>query len=358
LSLKLLLQSKLHEIYKQREIKKHNLQYVFLEITKRCNLNCLHCGSDCKKEAQSAELSTESWTKIITYLKERFSTSIAFVITGGEPLMHNDLLEIGTFIHQNGMRWGMVTNGLLLNQVNLNQLQDSGISSITLSLDGLAESHNWLRNSKIAFTKTIEALKIIAQSNIGHKDIVTCVSPKNLYELDNIAHLLIENGIQNWRLFRIFPSGRANNNKELQLSFSQTQELLEWIKINKPTYKEKGLNINLSCEGWVPFNEDDKLRDHPFFCRSGINIASILSDGTITGCSNNSEGFHIGNILNDNFGNLWENNFDIFRTKKWLNNTVCANCKHLKSCQGSSIHLWKLGDAKPKFCYAVDMDKI
>ena len=358
LTIKSNLQSKLHNIYKQREIKNHYLQYIFLEITKRCNLNCLHCGSDCKKEIESAELTTESWFKIIDYLKNKFSESIAFIITGGEPLLHSDVYKIGSYIHQNGMRWGMVTNGLMLNSENLNKLCDSGISSITLSLDGLEDSHNWLRNNQFSFKNTLEALKLIAQSEIIHKDIVSCVSPKNLVELGRIGELLIENRIKNWRLFRIFPSGRANINEQLKLSFSQTKELLEWIKINKPYYQKKGLNINLSCEGWVPFEEDKKLRDYPFFCRSGINIASILSDGTITGCSNNSKGFYVGNILQDNFGDLWENHFDIFRTKKWLDRTVCADCKHIKSCKGSSIHLWDFGDYKPKFCYEVDMDKI
>jgi radical SAM protein with 4Fe4S-binding SPASM domain len=358
LNLKTNLQSRLHNIYKEREIKNHHLQYVFLEITKRCNLNCLHCGSDCKKEVLSAELTTDSWIKIITYLKNRFSKSIAFVITGGEPLMNSDVYKIGSFINENGMRWGMVTNGIMLNLNHLDNLIKSGISSITLSLDGLADSHNWLRNNESAFTRTIQALKIIAQSDIEFRDVVTCVSPKNIHELENIAQLLIEHGIPNWRLFRIFPSGRALSNPELKLSFDKTKQLLQWIKVNRPVYLKKGLNMNLSCEGWIPFEQDKKLRDFPFFCRSGINIASILSDGTITGCSNNSEGFHVGNILNDNFGYLWENHFELFRTKKWLANTVCADCKHIKSCKGSSIHLWDLGDSKPKFCYEVDMDNI
>jgi radical SAM protein with 4Fe4S-binding SPASM domain len=317
----------------------------------------LHCGSDCKKEIESPELTTESWLKIIDYLKNKFSKSIAFVITGGEPLIHQDVYKIGSFIHKNGMRWGMVTNGLMLNSNNLDKLCESGISSITLSLDGLQDSHNWLRNNQFSFNNTLEALKLIAQSEIIHKDIVSCVSPKNLKELDKIADLLIKNGIQNWRLFRIFPSGRASSNEHLKLSFQQTKELLEWIKINKSFYQKKGLNINLSCEGWVPIEEDKKLRDYPFFCRSGINIASILSDGTITGCSNNSKGFYVGNILNDSFANLWEKQFDIFRTKKWLKNTVCTDCKHFKSCNGSSIHLWEMGNSKPKFCYELDIDK-
>ena len=358
LELKNNLKSQLHRLYKTKETKKHILQYLFLEITKKCNLNCLHCGSDCSKNVNSPELSTDSWFKIISYFKKQFSSSLAFIITGGEPLMHPDILKIGDYINKEGMRWGMVTNGMLLNNSKLGQLIKAGISSITLSLDGLEESHNWLRNHPQAFEKTLMALQLIAKSKILLKDVVTCVSPKNLKELDQIAALLIENKIPDWRLFRIFPSGRAHENDELELSFEQTKEMTGWIAANKNQLYKQGLNVNLSCEGWVPFEQDIKLRDYSFFCRSGINIASILADGTITGCSNNSEGFHVGNILKDNFRNLWENNFDIFRKKEWLKDTLCSNCVHIKDCRGSSIHLWQMGDVKPGFCYAVDVKKL
>lgn len=349
------IQDRLHQIHKQQEIRAHHLQYLFLEITKRCNLNCLHCGSDCKKETNSPELTTDSWIKIIDYIKAQFSSNVGFIITGGEPLLHKDLFKIGKHIKENGMRWGMVTNGMLLNELTLKKLIAAGISSITLSVDGTEESHNWLRNNKRAFCKVTNALKHIAESEIKFKDVVTCVSPKNLEELDEIAELLIDFGIKKWRLFRIFPSGRAANNTRLTLDFEQTQQMLNWIELNKPKLNRKGLTINLSCEGWVPFKQDKKLRDTAFFCRSGINIASILADGTITGCSNNSSGFHVGNILTENFKKVWNENFDIFRDKQWLKNTICSNCEHLKKCFGSSIHLWKLGEPKPKFCYAKEI---
>ncbi len=350
------LKEKLHRAYKKQELKKHYLQYLFLEITKKCNLNCLHCGSDCSKDIHSPELTTDSWIKIIEYFKDRFSTSVAMVITGGEPLMHPDIIDIASHLHKNQMRWGMVTNGMLLNESMMQKLINTGISSITLSIDGLEENHNWLRNNPKAFEKAINSLKLICQTNIAFKDVVTCVSPKNSNELDKIAQLLLDYGMKEWRLFRIFPSGRAIDNPLLQLSFDQTQTMLQWIKGNKEKYLKKGLNINLSCEGWVPFNLDQKVRDYPFFCRSGINIASILADGTITGCSNNSKGFHVGNILKDNFANLWENKFDIFRERNWLSDTYCASCEHFKTCQGGSIHLWELTQSKPGFCYAIDLN--
>jgi len=355
LKLKPKIKQKLHAYYKSLEIKEHKLSYLFLEITRKCNLDCMHCGSDCKADVNFPELTTDSWIKIIDYIEKTYSKSVALILTGGEPLMHPDIYKIGQHIKEKGMRWGMVTNGIILNESRLTQLIDSGIYSITLSLDGLEETHNWLRNSPNAYKKTISALKEISKSNIHFKDVVTCVYPKNLHELASIADLLIEHNIEEWRLFRIFLSGRAKNNKELNLTFKQTQKMLQFITKNKKTYKKKGLNINLSCEGWIPMQTDLKVRDNPFFCRAGINIASILSDGTITGCTNNHEGFHVGNIIKDNFSFVWENRFDRFRKREWLTETFCKNCKHIKQCNGSSIHLWELSDKKPKFCYAIDL---
>ncbi|OQY05761.1 MAG: hypothetical protein B6I20_00600 [Bacteroidetes bacterium 4572_117] len=355
MKLKPKIKQSLHSFYKSIEIKEHKLSYLFIEITQKCNLDCLHCGSDCKAEVNHPELTTDSWFKIIDYFEQTYSKSVAFVLTGGEPLMHPDIYKIGRYIKEKGMRWAMVTNGIILNERRLTKLIDSGIYSITLSLDGLKETHNWLRNNKNAFDRANIAMSLLANSNIAFKDIVTCVSPKNLHELPDIANLLIENKIKEWRLFRIFPSGRAKNNKELNLTFEQTQEMLQFIIKSKKAFMAKGLNINLSCEGWLPMQTDLKVRDQPFFCRAGVSIASILSDGTITGCTNNHEGFHVGNILKDNFSVVWENRFDIFRKREWLAKTDCKNCKHFKQCNGSSIHLWEMGDKKPKFCYEVDL---
>jgi radical SAM protein with 4Fe4S-binding SPASM domain len=355
MNLKSKIQSKLHNKYKEIETNEHKLSYLFLEITKKCNLNCLHCGSDCKSSINSPELTTDSWLKIIDYFHETYSNSVAFIITGGEPLLHNDLEIIGNKISNLKMHWGMVTNGLALTEQKLNSLIKSGIYSITLSLDGLKNSHNKLRNNQYSFEKTLQALENVSKSEIKFKDVVTCVYPDNLSQLDEIAEILISKKIPAWRLFRIFPSGRAADNQNILLSFEQTLQMVNWIKVNKMKYLDKGLNINLSCEGWLPFDEDKKVRDNPFFCRAGINIASILSDGTITGCSNNHPTFYEGNILKDNFNFLWQNKFEKFRKKEWLENTICIECEHIKNCNGNSVHLWNLENKKSNFCYVKDL---
>ena len=88
------IQEKFHNKYKQLEVKDHNLLYLFLEITRKCNLSCIHCGSDCSADFQSPELTTESWMKIIDYISEKYSDELAFVISGGEPTVHPNLLKI------------------------------------------------------------------------------------------------------------------------------------------------------------------------------------------------------------------------------------------------------------------------
>ena len=352
------IQSKIYNYYKKLEVKDHQLLYLFLEITRRCNLNCLHCGSDCTADSNAPELTTESWLKIIKYIKEKFSEKVVFIITGGEPLVHKDLLKIGNAIKNEGMRWGMVTNGMILTEKKLNSLIDAGLYSITLSFDGLKDAHNYIRNSKAAYKKIQTALDVVGKSNIPYRDVVTCVYPKNITQLDALAKILMEKNIPAWRLFRIFPSGRAYENDKLLLTYEQTWQMLDWIKDNKKNYDKKGLNINLSCEGWLPFDIDKQIRDTPFFCRSGVNIASILTDGTITGCSNNDPSFYVGNILKDDFATVWENKFDIFRKREWVNDTFCKNCENFAQCQGGSIHLWKIGNVKPNFCYAKDIDSV
>lgn len=341
--------------YKKSEIKDHNLLYIFLELSRKCNLNCLHCGSDCVAQNNTPELTTDSWLKIIDYFDKHYSKQTSFIITGGEPLMYKNLDIVCNHIKSKNRRWSMVTNGMLLDKTKMQTLESNGLYSLTISVDGLEKNHNKLRNNHKAFEKLKIALKAVSESKIKYKDAVTCVFPDNLSELNEIADFLLQNKINSWRLFRIFPSGRAENNPDLQLTFEQTHQMINWIKDNKKKYKNKGLTINLSCEGWLPFDIDSQVRDTNFFCRAGVNIASVLCDGTITGCTNNHDSFYTGNILNDDFNTVWENNFDNFRKTERLKNTICNNCEHLKYCRGSSIHLWNLNHDKLKFCYAVNL---
>lgn len=341
----------MYSLYKYFAGKEHKLLYLFLEITRRCNLSCRHCGSDCDSSWRGKTLSKKSWFSIVDYFSAHYSPELLFVITGGEPLCADFLPELGRRINRRGRNWGLVTNGMDATPDRIKELEQAGASSITISLDGLEPQHNWLRNSKQAFTKVRSAMECIGRSSFAFKDVVTCVHPANLESLDAIGKIVIDSGMNSWRLFRIFPSGRAKHADNLALSFEQTREMVDWIKKNRDFYGKAGVDCSLSCEGYLPINIDRMVRNEPFFCRSGINMASILVDGTITGCSNNPSAMAQGSIESDDFVKVWEEGFKFYRNKKLHAKGACRTCGQFRHCQGGSMHLWEDTESGPAFCY-------
>ncbi len=334
--------------YKQNETRIHNLNYILWECTLKCNLNCIHCGSDCKKDSSVKEMPAEDFLKAIDQIKEIVNPNkTMIVLTGGEALVRKDIESIGVSLYKRGFPWGIVTNGMLLTKQKLHSLLNSGLRSITVSLDGLENSHNWLRGNKNSFKNATNAIKLLPPIEDIKYDVVTCVNRKNFNELTQIKNLLINMGISHWRLFTIFPIGRAKENTDLQLSPSEFKALFDFIK---QTRKEKDIDVSYGCEGYLG-NYENEVRDGFFFCRAGINIASILADGSISACPNLRSNFIQGNIYKNNFADLWQNEYKLFRDRSWTKTGECANCKSYDFCQGNGLHLRDEKTGELLFCH-------
>ena len=262
-------------------------------------------------------------------------------MTGGEPLIRHDIELCGREIRKRGMRWSLVSNGILYNKERHISLLNAGIGALTLSLDGLEASHNWLRNSKSSFNKVVNAIDLAASSSRLNFDVVTCVNKRNINELNQIRDFLIQRGVRSWRLFTITPIGRAVNNPDLILSENQFVELMDFIAESR---KSKAIDVKFSCEGFVGRYEL-KVRDSYFFCRAGINIGSILVDGSISACPNIDRSFIQGNIYRDNLYEVWQKEFKPFRNREWAKSGQCAECNYFTDCQGNGLHNWH-GDKK------------
>lgn len=335
--------------YKHLEREEHKLRYLFLELSRKCNLSCRHCGSDCSSDSSMAEMTPETWMQIIDYMMERYNPF--FVLTGGEPLVYNGFDKVINHLKKRKASWGMVTNGMELSEEVMNALLRNGLQSITLSLDGDEESHLYIRRHKESWDRALTALDVMGSSSVKTMDVVTCVYPGNIEKLEETAELLIEKKIPAWRLFRIFPKGAAAHNEKLLLSYEESLKMVEWIQKNRKKYLRRGLDISFSCEGYLPFKTDRKVRREPYFCRAGISIASILSDGTITGCNNNGPDFYQGNLSKDDFSVVWEKRFKEYRDPSWKKTGLCSECKEWKNCEGGSVHLREKSCEDPLFCY-------
>ena len=210
------------------------------------------------------------------------------------------------------------------------------MGAITLSLDGFEDSHNWLRLNKNSFNNAIQALDLITSTNRLFYDVVTCVNSKNINELFQLKDFLISKNVKTWRLFTIAPIGRAKNNNDLQLTNQELKQLMDFIAQSRT---DKRIDTKFSCESYIGKYEK-KVRDSYFFCRAGINIASILIDGSISACPNINRHFVQGNIYNDKFADVWENRFDIMRNRNWTKTGICLDCNDYNNCNGGAMHLW------------------
>lgn len=327
----------LHDRFRENETGLHELSYLFWECTHRCNLKCLHCGSDCVSHSQTKDMPFDDFLHAILPLKHRYpKDSITVVITGGEPLLRNDLAQCGLKLRANGFRWGIVTNGFAYTSELHARLLSAGLGAITLSLDGFEEPHNWLRSHPSSFERAVRALELIASSDRLFYDVVTCVNTRNISELSAFKDFLISKNVRAWRLFTIAPIGRAARNGDMQLNGSQLKQLMDFIAQSR---KEKQIEVTFSCESYTGEYES-KVRDSYFFCRAGINIASILLDGSISACPNINRQFVQGNIYQDPFLEVWDNRFELMRNRTWTHCGICQDCKAYRHCKGGAMHLW------------------
>jgi radical SAM enzyme (rSAM/lipoprotein system) len=280
----------------------------------------------------------EDFLNAIQPLKKAYpKDSIFIVITGGEPLLRKDLADCGRQLRENGFRWGIVTNGYAYDEAIHAKLVAAELSSITVSLDGLEEKHNWLRNNPKSFQRAVNALELIISSPHLCYDVVTCVHQKNISELPLLKEFLISKKIKKWRIFTIAPIGRAAENPELLLSNEQTLLLMNFIAETRQN--DNRIDLYFSCESYVGKFEK-KVRNSYFFCHAGINIASVLIDGSISACPNIDRSFVQGNIYKDNLLEIWENKFEVMRNRSWCKTGICKNCKDFKYCNGGAMHLW------------------
>ncbi len=347
-------------LFRANETRVHELNYLFWECTTRCNLHCLHCGSDCTAATADKDMPLEDFLHAFdTIPKSELPRYFTVVLTGGEPLLRPDLSEIGHALRRRGVGWSMVTNGYLYDRAMHSRLMEAGLGALTISLDGLEEEHDWMRGHRGSYQRTLDAIAIAAQERRINFDVVTCVNQRNLPQLQAIHDLLASLGVPQWRIFTIIPIGRARNHPELHLTDSQFVQLMEFIKAKREATTQANksnreattqafrhsnnqafMNVTFSCEGYLGRYER-KVRQNPYFCHAGINIASVLIDGTICACPNiDRTTFAQGNIYHDNLWQVWQNGFQPFRNRSWARRGMCKDCKAFRNCLGNGMHNW------------------
>jgi len=303
-----------------------NPSIIAWEITRRCELKCKHCRGAARDCDYVDEFSTEECFKTIDALAATSTPMI--ILTGGEPLMRDDIFEVARYATEQGCRVVFATCGHLLTPKIAAQLKASGVMAVSISLDAAtAEAHNAFRGVEDAYEKTLAGLELLKDAGIPFQ-VNTTVSKLNVDELPQILEKAIELGAATMDFFFLVPTGRGSEIAELALDPAARDRALEWIAgqaktapIRVKTTCAPQYKIFLTADLCTPNSEHS--RNVPFRgCMGGRGFVFISHTGILQTCG----------FLDLPCGDLREANFDF--EKLYLGSEVFKNMRTLNPFGG------------------------
>ncbi len=327
------------------------LRYLFWQATNRCNLRCQHCGSNCKDTGFNNELTASEMTGFWRQLSEDFSPSETYLcITGGEPLLRPDLFSIMEVAASSGFFWGMTTNGTLLTNKLIKEMYRTNCTTVSVSIDGLRDSHNTLRRSN-CFDDAVRGTALLIESGyFNHIQVTTVIHKGNIGQLHELHELVKRIGADSWRLLNVEPIGRAHAMKQEHLEVDDFIRLLKFIREQRKSHSKP--EVLFGCSHFVTLEYEKDVRDNFFTCGSGIMIASILANGDICGCLNIEEKYNMkqGSIRSERFSEVWKEKFTLLRKRRDQESAFCSGCSDADICRGDSAHTYDFENRSPLLC--------
>ncbi len=309
-------------------------------ITYRCNLKCKFCYAGCNSTSNpiksNIELSEDDIKKIIFKIYNQAKVpSISF--TGGEPLLRKDLPKLIKYAKKLGMRVNLITNGTLITKDIARILKKSGLDSAQVSIESInKETHDQITFTEDSYDKTIHGIKLLKENDIFTFTNTTL----NMLNI-NESHLFpkfIKEKLNNDRfsMNMIIPTGSTSIFDELELTYIEMGKFIEKI-----LEESKKNNIEFMWYSPIPlciFNTIVHGLGNKG-CSACDGLLSIAPNGDILPCASYDES--VGNLLLENFNDIWKNKKVVFFRDKTLAHDICKKCEHFPICNGACPLYWR-----------------
>ncbi|QER41286.1 heme b synthase [Thermodesulfobacterium sp. TA1] len=312
------------------------------ELTRSCNLDCVHCRAAASQGPYSNELTTEEVFRILEEIKEVAEPII--ILTGGEPLLREDLFLIAKKAIDLGFKPVLATNGTLITEEIAQKIKETGISRVSISLDGSTpESHDGFRKVPGAFEGAIKGIENLKKFGVPFQ-INTTITPWNLEELSKVHELAKTLGAVAHHIFLLVPVGRGKDLAIDTISPEKYEELLGWFyeqrdKCNlqlkatcAPTYY-RILRQKAKKEGKEVTVENFGLDAMTRGCLAGTGFCFISHVGIVQTCGYLE--VPCGNLREQTFKEVWENS-EVFNNLRDFSKYKgkCGRCEYIRVCGG------------------------
>jgi len=324
---------------------------IVWNITKACNLKCVHCYAHATENSTSDELSTEEGFRLIDDLAAFGSPVLLF--SGGEPLVRKDLPELAAYAVDKGMRAVISTNGTLIDRNTARNLKQIGLSYVGISLDGLEPVNDHFRGVKGAFAKAMEGIRNCQEAGIK-VGLRFTMNKRNANEIPGIFDLLEEMEIPRVCFYHLVYAGRGSALIKEDLSHQETREAVDLIIERTKRLHDMGkpkevLTVDNHADGpylYLRLKEVDPKRAKEVMellkmnegNSSGRGIGCVSWDGNVY-ADQFWRHHSFGNVRQRPFSQIWTDPEDRFlqrlKEKKIHVQGRCATCRWLDVCGGN-----------------------
>lgn len=319
----------------QRKVSRLNHPVVVAwELTRACDLRCIHCGAEAGEPAED-ELSTEEALRAIDNMTEAGTKHL--LIAGGEPLVRKDIFTLAEYGSKR-LSVGINTNGFSLDRSVAERLRDAGVNQIRVSLDGAtSETHDLIRG-KGSFERAVEAIQTCVSRGFPDVGIEATISSLNYDELPDMVKLASDLGVSVFEAGDMAPIGRAKKLAHLCLSKKQRGEMLAFLAEIQSTIPT--LTITSELPHIFIVNEemqnkctDPYSKDVSLGCGAGIVGAGLTADGKIVPCPAGLK-IEVGNIRKDRLKDVWANSLLLKKLQSREVTGKCGRCEYQYACGG------------------------
>ncbi len=324
---------------------------VVWNMTRRCNLKCIHCYSNSADCNYQGELTTEEGKSLIADLAAFGSPVILF--SGGEPLLRKDLFELARYATDKGMRAVISTNGTLITAEVAAKLKRIGLSYVGVSLDGLEKTHDRFRGKKGAFAEAIKGIRHCREAGVK-VGIRFTVNKHNLPDVPAMFELLRKERIERLCFYHLVYTGRGSKLRAEDLTHEETRKLLDLIAGETRRMFDDGLSpeiLTVDNHADGPYLYLKIKQENPERAREVLELLEMNegnSSGHGIGCiSWDGEVYPdqfwrnqpLGNIRQKPFSEIWmdeKNELLVkLKDKKKHVHGRCASCSWLNICGGN-----------------------
>ena len=324
---------------------------VVWNMTRRCNLKCVHCYAQALDEQGKDEIDTPAAKEIINDLADYGAPVMLF--SGGEPLVRRDLVELASHAVGRGMRAVISTNGTLITRDKARELKDVGLSYVGISIDGGPEVHDRFRGVPGSFDKAMQGVENCQEQGLK-VGLRFTVNKRNVAEVPKIFQLLKDMNIPRVCFYHLVYSGRGSELIKEDLGHQGTRELVDLILDETRALFDAGmpkevLTVDNHADG--PYIYLRLLKEDPERAREVLELLQFNegnNSGRGIGCISWDGSVHpdqfwrqhvFGNVLERPFSRIWEDEsielLQKLKDKKKYVGGRCAGCRFLNVCAGN-----------------------